>query len=314
VISVAKIVGDRIMQIENINPSETTIGWIGTGVMGGSMCQHIIDHGYRTIVSNRTKEKAQKLLDSGAVWADSPREVAERADVVFTIVGFPSDVREVYFGDNGIMNGIKAPKILIDMTTTKPSLAIEIYNAVKPKGASFIDAPVSGGDIGAKNATLSIMVGGDKDAVNIVMPLLKLLGKKIVYQGGPGSGQHTKMSNQIVVAGTMIGVCESLIYAYKAGLDAETMLASISEGAASSWILSNLAPRILKRDFNPGFFVEHFIKDMEIALEEAAKMDISLPGLALVNQLYVATKAQGHGRLGTQALILALESISNIKK
>lgn len=300
------------MRIRNVDPSETRIGWIGTGVMGGSMCKHIIDHGYRTIVFNRTKEKAKGLLDSGALWADSPREVAEWADVVFTIVGFPSDVREVYFGDNGIIDGIKVPKILIDMTTTKPSLAIEIHSAVTPAGSSFIDAPVSGGDIGAKNATLSIMVGGDREAVDTVMPLLRLLGKKIVYQGGPGSGQHAKMSNQIVVAGTMIGVCESLIYAYKAGLDVETVLASISEGAASSWILSNLAPRILKRDFNPGFFVEHFIKDMGIALEEAARMDISLPGLALVNQLYVAAKAQGHGRLGTQALILALESISNI--
>ncbi|MBI2485793.1 MAG: NAD(P)-dependent oxidoreductase [Deltaproteobacteria bacterium] len=300
--------------MQNINPSETKIGWIGTGVMGGSMCKHIIDEGYRTVVFNRSREKARKLLDAGADWADSPGEITQKVDIIFTIVGFPLDVREVYFGDNGILSSIKAPKILIDMTTTKPSLAIEIYNAAKLKGTSFIDAPVSGGDVGARNGSLSIMVGGDKDAVDTVMPLLELLGKKIVYQGGSGSGQHTKMCNQIVVAGTMIGVCESLIYAYKAGLDVEMMLSSISEGAASSWLLCNLAPRILKRDYDPGFFVEHFVKDMEIALEEASRMNLSLPGLALVNQLYVAAKAQGHGRLGTQALILALESISGMKR
>ena len=304
----------QFMQIKKVNPSETRIGWIGTGVMGSSMCKHIIDEGYRTVVFNRTGEKAQKLLDAGANWADSPGEVAQKADIIFTIVGFPSDVREVYFGDNGIITGIKTPKILVDMTTTKPSLAIEIYHAAKVRGTSFIDAPVSGGDVGARNASVSIMIGGDKEAVDAVMPLLNLLGKKIVYQGRPGSGQHTKMCNQILVAGTMIGICESLIYAYKAGLDVETMLSSVSEGAASSWLLSNLAPRILKRDYDPGFFVEHFVKDMEIALEEGSRMNLSLPGLALVNQLYVATKAQGHGRLGTQALILALESISGLKR
>ena len=302
------------MPITNINPSETKIGWIGTGVMGGSMCQHIIDRGYETVIFNRTREKARKLLDAGASWADSPGEIAQKADIIFTIVGFPSDVREVYFGDSGIINGIKTPKILVDMTTTKPSLALEIYNAAKFKETSLIDAPVSGGDIGARNGNLSIMVGGDEEIVTAVMPLFKLLGNKIVYQGGPGSGQHAKMCNQIVVAGAMIGICESLIYAYKAGLNVETMLSSVSEGAASSWLLSNLAPRIIKHDFDAGFFVEHFIKDMGIALEEATEMDLSLPGLALVNQLYVATRAQGHGRLGTQALMLALENISNVKR
>lgn len=301
------------MQTKNVNPSETKIGWIGTGVMGGSMCMHIVEHGYKTFVFNRTKERAKKILVEGALWANSPKEIAEQADVIFTIVGFPSDVREVYFGDNGILNGINAPKIIVDMTTTSPSLVVEIYNGAKQKGSGFIDAPVSGGDIGARNATLSIMIGGDKETVDAVMPILNLLVKRIVYQGGPGSGQHTKMCNQIAAAGTMIGVCESLIYAYKAGLDVETVLQSISEGAAGSWALSNLAPRILKRDFNPGFFVEHFIKDMGIVLEEARRMDLSLPGLALVNQLYIATKAQGHGRLGTQALYLALETLSNIK-
>ncbi|GIW47216.1 MAG: 3-hydroxyisobutyrate dehydrogenase [Deltaproteobacteria bacterium] len=298
------------MATENINPLNTRIGWIGTGVMGASMCLHIVKRGYKTFVFNRTKEKARELLEVGAIWVESPKEVAESADIIFTMVGFPSDVEEVYFGEKGILKGVKPSAILIDMTTTKPSLAIEIYNAAKSKGASFIDAPVSGGDVGAKNATLSIMVGGDKDVVERVMPLLELLGKKIVYQGRAGSGQHTKMCNQIVVTGNMIGMCESLLYAYKSGLNIETVLSSISEGAASSWLLNNLTPRIVKGDFNPGFFVEHFIKDMEIALEEASRMNLCLPGLALVHQLYLATKAQGYGRLGTQALILALDSIS----
>lgn len=298
----------------SMNPSERKIGWIGTGVMGCAMCRHIIDNGYKTFVFNRNKQKAKPLIDAGAVWVDSPKEVAEQADIVFTIVGFPSDVREVYLSDSGIINGIKPNMILLDMTTTKPSLAIEIYSLAKLKGASFIDAPVSGGDIGAKSASLSIMVGGDKETVSVVMPLLQLLGKKIVYQGAAGSGQHAKMCNQIVVAGNMIGICESLMYAYKSGLDVETMLESISEGAASSWLLSNLAPRIVKRDFEPGFFVEHFLKDMGIALEEANSMYLSLPGLSLVNQLYVAAKAQGHGRSGTQALMLALERISNVNQ
>lgn len=298
----------------SMNPSERKIGWIGTGVMGCAMCRHIIDNGYKTFIFNRNKQKAKPLIDAGAVWVDSPKDVAEQADIVFTIVGFPSDVREVYLSDSGIINGIKPNMILLDMTTTKPSLAIEIYSLAKLKGASFIDAPVSGGDIGAKSASLSIMVGGDKETVSVVMPLLQLLGKKIVYQGAAGSGQHAKMCNQIVVAGNMIGICESLMYAYKSGLDVETMLESISEGAASSWLLSNLAPRIVKRDFEPGFFVEHFLKDMGIALEEANSMYLSLPGLSLVNQLYVAAKAQGHGRSGTQALMLALERISNVNQ
>lgn len=302
------------MADKNINLSETKIGWIGTGVMGGSMCRRIVDGGYPTFVFNRTKEKAQRLIDAGAVWVNSPKEVAENADVIFTIVGFPSDVREVYFGDAGIMNGMKPSGILVDMTTTEPSLAVEIYNAAKRRGAGSIDAPVSGGDVGAQNGSLSIMTGGDKEIVDAVMPLLELLGKKIVYQGGPGAGQHTKMCNQIVVAGNMIGMCESLLYAYKAGLNVETMLLSVSGGAATSWLLENLAPRILKRDFNPGFFIEHFIKDMGIALREAEKMNLNLPGLALVNQLYLAAKAQGHGRSGTQALMLALEQISGVKK
>jgi 3-hydroxyisobutyrate dehydrogenase len=278
--------------------------------MGVSMCGHILGKGYQAAVFTRTKAKAQVLLDKGARWAESPAAVAQQSDVVFTMVGFPPDVRAVYLAKNGIIEGAKAGGIFVDMTTTQPSLAQEIYAAAKAKGAHAVDAPVSGGDVGARNATLSIMVGGDKDAVETVRPLLEVMGKTIVHQGGAGTGQHTKMVNQIVIAGSMIGVCEGLIYGHKAGLNMELMLSSISGGAAAGWSLSNLAPRILKRNFDPGFFVEHFIKDMGIALDEAKRMKIVLPGLALVHQLYLAVQAQGHGRCGTQALILALEQMS----
>ncbi len=292
---------------------ETRLGWIGTGVMGLSMCGHLLAHGYRMTVHSRTRSKAQPLINSGAVWSDSSRDVAENSDLVFTMVGFPDDVRDVYFGETGILAGVRAGSILVDMTTTVPSLSQEICAAALAKDAFALDAPVSGGDVGARNATLSIMVGGDQQTFQAVLPLLERLGKSIVYQGQSGAGQHTKMCNQIIITGTMIGVCESLIYGTKAGLDLETVLKSISSGAAGCWTLTNLAPRILKRDFNPGFFVEHFIKDMGIALDEARKMNLSLPGLALVHQLYLALQAQGHGRCGTQALALALEQLSNVK-
>ncbi len=287
------------------------IGWIGTGVMGSSMCSHILNAGYSVTVYNRTKSKAESLLDRGAQWAESPAQVAERSDIIFTILGFPSDVRAVILGEDGIFSGAASGSIVVDMTTSKPSLAEEIFAAGAEKGIHCIDAPVSGGDLGAKNGTLSIMIGGEKETVERLMPLLKIMGKNIVYQGKAGSGQHTKMCNQITIAGTMIGMCESLLYGYKAGLELETMLKSISKGAAGCWSLDNLAPRILKRNFEPGFFVEHFIKDMGIALEEANRMGIALPGLALVHQLYVAIKAQGHGKAGTQALMLGLETLSN---
>lgn len=297
--------------MRTVDPSTTRVGWIGTGVMGRWMCEHVMEKGYQVTVYNRTKAKAQPLLGKGANWANSPKEVAEQSDVVFTIVGFPSDVREVYFGENGILAGTRAGMILVDMTTTDPSLAKKIYEAAKVKGATALDAPVSGGDVGAREARLSIMVGGDKETFEAVLPLFEAMGKNIVYQGGPGTGQHTKMCNQIVIAGTMISVCEALLYGYKAGLNLETMIKSISKGAAACWTLDNLAPRILQRNFEPGFFVEHFVKDMEIALKEAAQMNISLPGLALVHQLYVALKANGYGKKGTHALMLALEQLSN---
>ncbi len=293
---------------------ETPIGWIGTGVMGSAMCKHLLDKGYPITVYNRTKSKAELLIKQGAKWADSPAEVAENSKIIFTIVGFPNDVREVYFSENGIFAGAKEGSILVDMTTTEPTLAKEIYQAARERDAYAIDAPVSGGDVGAREGRLSIMIGGDKEVVTSIMPLFELMGKNIVYQGPAGAGQHTKMCNQITIAGTMIGMCEALLYGYKAGLDLETVLKSISRGAAGCWSLDNLAPRILKRDFEPGFFVEHFIKDMGIALEEAKRMNLSLPGLALVHQLYIALKAQGHGKKGTQALILALEKLSNVEK
>ncbi len=296
--------------IKKIEPTTTKVGWIGTGVMGRWMCQHLMDLGYEMTVYNRTQSKAEPLIDAGATWVDSPSEVATASDVIFTIVGFPPDVREVYLGDTGILKGAKAGSILVDMTTTEPSLAINIYAEAQAQQVSSVDAPVSGGDVGAREARLSIMVGGDETAVQAVMPLLSAMGKNIVHQGGAGAGQHTKMCNQITISGTMIGVCEALLYGHKAGLDLETMLSSISGGAAACWSLDNLAPRVLKRNFDPGFFVEHFIKDMRIALDEARKMNLSLPGLALVHQLYTAVQAQGHGRLGTQALMLALEQMS----
>jgi 3-hydroxyisobutyrate dehydrogenase len=292
---------------------ETRIGWIGTGVMGISMCGHLLKKGHPVTVHNRTKTKAQPLLDNGAAWADSPRVVVAQSDVTFTILGYPKDVREVYLGQTGILAGARAGAIAVDMTTTEPSLAIEIYAKSKEKGVRTVDAPVSGGDVGAKNAGLSIMIGGDKPVVDALLPLFECMGKNIVYQGKAGMGQHTKMCNQIVIAGTMIGVCECLVYAAKSGLNMETVLQSISGGAAACWTLTNLAPRILQRNFDPGFFVEHFIKDMGIALEEAKRMGLALPGLALVQQLYVAVQAQGNGKLGTHALMLALEQMSNVR-
>jgi 3-hydroxyisobutyrate dehydrogenase len=278
--------------------------------MGAAMCGHLISKGYRVAVSTRTKSKADALVAQGATWADSPRGVGEQSDVVFTIVGFPADVREVYFGPQGLLSTARSGQVFVDMTTTEPTLAKEIHEAARAKGAAAVDAPVSGGDVGARNATLSIMIGGDQGTVQGLMPLFEAMGKRIMHLGGPGAGQHTKMSNQIVIAGTMVGVCESLLYGYKAGLTLETMIETIRGGAAACWALDNLAPRIVKRDFAPGFVVEHFIKDMGIALAEADRMGIALPGLALVHQLYLVVRAHGHGKRGTQALMLALEEMS----
>lgn len=299
--------------MRTITPENTCIGWIGTGVMGAPMAGHLIEAGYRLTVFNRTRAKAQPLLDRGAQWADNPRRVAEASDVIFTIVGFPHDVRQVILGDDGIIHGIEPDNVVIDMTTSQPALAVEISKTLSDRDAHAIDAPVSGGDVGARNAALSIMVGGEGAAVEAVMPALQRLGQNIVHQGPAGAGQHAKMCNQVLIASTMIGVCESLLYAYRAGLDPLTVIESIGQGAAGSWSINNLGPRICRRDFDPGFFVEHFIKDMGIALDEARRMNLALPGLALACQLYIAVQAQGHGRSGTQALMLALERISNMQ-
>jgi 3-hydroxyisobutyrate dehydrogenase len=296
--------------MQQIAPDHSRIGWIGTGVMGVSMCGHLRQAGYPVTLYTRTRAKAQPLLDRGALWADHPRAVAEQSTVIVTMVGFPRDVREVYFGPEGILAGARPGSILIDMTTTEPALSQEIEAAASAKGLLTIDAPVSGGDLGARNATLSIMVGGQRETVERVRPMMEHLGKKIVYQGGPGAGQHTKLCNQIVIAGTMVGVCESLLYGFKAGLDLSQMLDSIRGGAAACWTLDNLAPRILQRNFDPGFFVEHFIKDMGIALDEAKRMNLTLPGLTLVHGLYQRVQALGHGRSGTHALLLALEDLA----
>ena len=302
------------MNITKAEPGKTRVGWIGTGVMGRWMCQHLMSKGYKATVYNRSKDKAKPLTDEGAAWADTPKKVAENSDVVFAIVGFPKDVREVFLGSDGALAGSKAGTVLVDMTTSDPSLAREIYEAAKAKNVASVDAPVSGGDVGAKNAALSIMVGGDGAVVEAVRPLLECMGKTIIHQGAAGAGQHTKMVNQILIASNMIGVCEALLYAHKAGLDAKTVLQSVGVGAAGSWSLNNLGPRIIDRNFEPGFFVEHFIKDMKIALDEAERMNIALPGLALAKQLYEAVRAQGWGRKGTHALMLALEHLSNVKR
>jgi 3-hydroxyisobutyrate dehydrogenase len=293
-------------------PENPVIGWIGTGVMGSSMFSHILDKGYQGIVYTRTREKATGNIAKGAVWAENVAMVASKSDVIFTMVGYPRDVREVYFGNNGILAYAKPGSLLVDMTTTSPTLAVEIYEKAIQCNLYAVDAPVSGGDVGARNASLSIMAGGDIEVFNALVPVFEILGKRIVYQGKAGSGQHTKMCNQIVIAGTMIGMCESLLYGHKAGLDLNNMLHSISLGAAACWSLDNLAPRIFKRDFEPGFFVEHFIKDMGIILEEAKRMHLPLPGLSLVSQLYQSVQALGYGRKGTHALMLALENIAGI--
>jgi len=300
------------MTIKTIAPSETKIGWIGTGVMGSSMCGHLIDKGFAATVYTRTQSKAEPLLAKGAVWADCPKAVAEQSDVVFTIVGFPGDVREVILGQYGALAGSEAGNILVDMTTSEPSLAIEIAEQAKAKGVYSVDAPVSGGDVGAREARLSIMIGGEQEAVEALGPCWEAMGKTIVHQGGPGAGQHAKMVNQTLIASNMVGVCEALLYAYKAGLDLDTVMQSVASGAAGSWSLSNLGPRIINNNFDPGFFVEHFIKDMGIALDEAQRMGLALPGLALAKQLYLAVQAQGHGRDGTHALQLAIASLSNV--
>ena len=300
------------LQSGRIEAGRTRIGWIGLGVMGASMCRHLMDAGFSMSVHTRTADKAKPHLEAGASWADSPKAVAENSDVIFTIVGFPSDVREVVLGADGILGGCAPGSIIVDMTTSEPTLAIEIAEQAAAQGVTSIDAPVSGGDVGAREARLSIMIGGSRNEVEALTPCWQAMGKTFVRQGGPGAGQHTKMVNQTLIATNMIGVCEALLYAHQAGLDMESVLQSVSSGAAGSFSLTNLAPRILARDFAPGFYVEHFIKDMGIALAEAERMGLDLPGLKLAKQLYTTLQEDGHGRAGTQALQLALAKVSGI--
>ncbi len=286
------------------------IGWIGTGVMGASMCGHLLATGHQLTVFSRTREKALTLLEKGAAWADTPKAVAQNSDIVFTMVGFPDDVRDVIFGDQGVLAGSKTGDTVVDMTTSSPDLARTIHRECATKGVKALDAPVSGGDVGAREATLAIMVGGDQPVFDALKPLFEILGKTIALMGAAGSGQHTKMTNQILIAGTMIGVVESLLYAQGAGMDAHRVIDVIGKGAASSWSINTLGRRIADGDFDPGFYIKHFVKDMDIALEEARRMRLSLPGLALVHQFYVAAMAMGWENLGTQGLYQVLAAMN----
>ena len=288
------------------------VGWIGTGVMGRSMCGHLLAAGYPVRVYNRTKAKAEPLAEMGAVVCDSVGEVAAASDVIFGIVGFPPDVEEVYLGENGVVNSAREGSVLVDMTTSKPALARRIHAAAGKRGIHALDAPVSGGDLGAREATLAIMAGGEQPVFDGVLPLFEKMGRNIRLMGGPGAGQHTKMTNQILIAGTMIGVVESLLYAARAEMDLDAVIDVIGSGAAGCWSINNLGRRIAKGDFDPGFFIKHFIKDMGVALEEAQAMDLSLPGLALANQFYVAARAMGLEELGTQGLYKVFERMNGM--
>ncbi|MDO5516427.1 MAG: NAD(P)-dependent oxidoreductase [Clostridium sp.] len=279
------------------------IGFIGIGVMGKSMVRNLMKNGYEVSVYNRTKEKAEEVVNEGAVWCDDVKTCASGKDVVITIVGYPKDVREVYFGENGILENADKGTVVIDMTTTSPKLSVEIYEEAKKRGISAIDAPVSGGDVGAKNGTLSIMAGGDKEVFDKCHDIFKCMGTTIIYEGKAGNGQHTKMANQIAIAGAVSGVCEAITYARGAGLDVQTMLDSISEGAAGSWQMSNMAPRMIKGDFDPGFYIKHFIKDMKIAKEEAGDVNIDLKVLDTVLKMYEHLEENKLGDLGTQGLL-----------
>ena len=288
------------------------VGWIGAGVMGRSMAGHLLDAGHALHIFNRTREKAKPLLDRGAIWQASPAAVASECSVVFTMVGYPADVRDVFLGPDGILSSIAPGGLVVDCTTSSPSLASEIAVAAAQRRIDALDSPVSGGDIGARDATLSFMVGGSSAAFDCAKPLLEKMGKTIVLQGPPGSGQHTKMVNQILIAAGMVAVCEGLVYARASGLDPEAVLQSVGGGAAGSWSLSNYAPRMLKGDLAPGFYVQHFLKDMRIALDEADRMRLCLPGLALAKQLYTMLAALGGARNGTHALIKVLETMSGM--
>ncbi|AIK35444.1 NAD-binding of NADP-dependent 3-hydroxyisobutyrate dehydrogenase family protein (plasmid) [Bacillus pseudomycoides] len=283
------------------------VGFIGTGVMGKSMAMHTLNAGHSVLVYNRTPAKAEELIKQGAIFEETVSELASKSDVIITMVGYPQDVKEIYLGEEGILHKAKKGTYVIDMTTSSPILAREIHEKAKEKGIHALDAPVSGGDIGAQQAKLAIMVGGIREDFEAIKPILELMGTNIVLQGDAGAGQHTKMCNQIAIASNMIGVCEAILYANKAGLDPTTVLKSIETGAAGSWSLSNLAPRMIKGDFEPGFYIKHFIKDMKIAIESAEEMKLYTPGLKLAKSLYEELQADGKEDKGTQALFSLLE-------
>ena len=291
--------------------SKPALGWIGTGVMGLPMCGHLLSAGYSVQINSRTRHKADTLLAKGAVWCESAARVAAASDIVFTMVGTPDEVREVYFAEHGVFAGLRAGSIVVDMGTTPPSLTVEISERARALHAHAVDAPVSGGDIGARNASLSVMVGGDEASVNTIRPLLDCMATTVAWMGAAGNGQHTKMANQLVVAGTMIGVCEALVYAARAEVDLDKLVAVVSKGAARCWALDNLAPRIIQDDDAPGFMVDHFVKDLGIALQEATQMNLTLPGLELASELYRRLQGLGHGHSGTQALVHAIRQLSS---
>ncbi len=290
----------------------TTIGWIGTGVMGAPMCRHLLNAGYSIRVHNRTHSKADSLVKSGAVWCDTPRQAALNSELIFTIVGYPEDVEQVILGNQGVLEGAEKGSIIVDMTTSTPELAEKIYQSAREKEIDSIDAPVSGGDVGARNGRLAIMAGGDEKAYKRVKPIFDILGENIRHMGGAGKGQHTKMCNQILIAGTMIGVVESLLYAWKTGMDRSEVIEIIGKGAASSWSINNLGTRIADGNYDPGFFIKHFVKDMRIALDEARRMNLSLPGLALAEQFYTSAMALGYENLGTQGLYKVFEQMNGL--
>ncbi|HYK72676.1 MAG TPA: NAD(P)-dependent oxidoreductase [Pseudoneobacillus sp.] len=294
-----------------LDQRESVIGFIGLGVMGKSMAKNLMNAGYSLVVSTRSKEKALELIELGAKWLDTPLEVAKVSNIIITMVGYPTDVEEVYLGEAGLIANSSENTYLIDMTTSTPTLAKKIHAEAKKVGSFALDAPVSGGDIGAREGKLAIMVGGDELAFKAMLPLFDILGTNIVYQGEAGAGQHTKMCNQIAIASNMIGVCEAIVYAEKAGLNPEKVLQTISSGAAGSWSLSNLAPRILQGNFSPGFYIKHFIKDMKIALEEAERLEMNVPGLSLAKSLYDQLAEKGEENSGTQALYKYWQSERN---
>ncbi|MCD5325394.1 MULTISPECIES: NAD(P)-dependent oxidoreductase [Pontibacillus] len=279
-----------------------TVGFIGTGVMGSSMARNLMKAGFPVNVYTRTKAKADELVSEGAKWQEDVAQLAESSDIIITIVGYPHDVEEVYLGDQGIIQHAKSGSYLIDMTTSSPKLAQQIFEQAKEKNLHAYDAPVSGSDIYAEQGKLTIMVGGDKEHFNAVLPAFEAMGQNVVLQGPAGSGQHTKMCNQIAIASTMMGVVEAITYAEKAGLDTKTVLESIQFGAAGSFSLTNLAPRMIEGNFEPGFYVKHFIKDMNLAIESADRMELPVPGLKLAKELYDRLSEAGGDNDGTHAL------------